>query len=59
MTVKVTYEISKEDYDKAIKEGPDSIISESVHMGYGVYGSSVTEADGRYYLTYQRGASCD
>lgn len=58
-TVVVTYEISKEDYDKAIKEGPDSIIGESIHMGYGVYSSSVTEADGKYYLTYERGSFCD
>ncbi len=58
-TVIVTYEISKEEYDKAIKEGPDSIISDSVHMGYGVYSSSVTESDGKYYLTYERGSSCD
>ena len=55
----VTYEIPKEDYDKALEKGADSIISDAIHMGYGVYGSSVKEVDGKYYLTYSRGNSCD
>lgn len=59
MTVDVTYEISKEEYDKALTEGPESIIGDAVKMGYGVYRSSVSEADGKYFLTYTRGSSCD
>ena len=57
--VKVCYPIEKEDYDKAIRDGADSLISQDIHMGYGVYGASVTEVDGKYYLSYTRGSSCD
>lgn len=55
----VTYEITKEEYNKALSEGPTSIISDSIVMGYGVYGAAVTEANGKYYLSYERGDSCD
>lgn len=58
-TVTVNYEISKEDYDKALENGVYSIISDSIKMGYGVYGARVYGADGKYYLTYERGSSCD
>ena len=57
--VDVCYEISKEEYDKALEHGADSIISDAIHMGYGVYGANVKENDGKYYLTYSRGDSCD
>ena len=57
--VDVTYKITKEDYEKALAEGADSIISNSIHMGYGVYSSKVYEVDGDYYLSYRRGDSCD
>lgn len=57
--VRVTYEIPKDDYDKAVKEGADSIIGEHIHMSYGVYGSAVYESEGKYYLSYTRGDSCD
>jgi hypothetical protein len=55
----VTYEIPKEDYDKAQKEGAYSLIGDAIKMGYGVYGARVYGADGKYYLTYERGSSCD
>lgn len=57
--VDVTYEIKKEEYDKALEHGADSIIGDAIHMGYGVYGSNVKEVDGKYYLSYSRGNSCD
>lgn len=57
--VDVTYEISQEKYEKAKAEGPESIISDSILMGYGCYGAKVYEANGKYYLTYTRGNSCD
>ena len=53
------YRISKEEYEKAQSEGARSIIGESELMGYGVYGARVFEQDGEYYLTYERGSSCD
>ena len=57
--VDVNYEISKEDYEKAKKEGPYSLIGDDIKMGYGAYGAQVHEIDGKYYLTYSRGSSCD
>ena len=55
----VMYEIPKEEYDKALKNGADSIIGDAIHMGNGVYGAKVSEVDGRFYLSYCRGDSCD
>ena len=55
----VTYIISKEKYEKALKDGADSIIGDAIHMGYGVYSSRVYKDDENYYLTYERGDSCD
>lgn len=56
----VTYEIDKEKYDKAIEEGAYSIINPDIIMGYGVYCAEVTATeDGKYYLHYERGSSCD
>ena len=57
--VDVTYEITIEEYDKALEHGADSIISDAIHMGYGVYGANVKEVDSKYYLSYSRGNSCD
>ena len=57
--VSVTYEITEEEYKKAQEEGPRSIVSESVIMGYGCYGAAVSEHDGKFYLSYERGDSCD
>ena len=53
------YSIPKEEYEKALREGADSIIGDAIHMGYGVYGAKVFETDGKYWLTYDRGDSCD
>lgn len=57
--VDVSYQISKEDYEKAKKEGVKSLLSEAVICGYGFYGGKVTEVEGKYYLSYTRGDSCD
>ncbi len=55
-----TVEISKDDYQKAIAEDAMAIItSPRLLYGYGVYSASVREIDGKYYLTYTRGSSCD
>lgn len=56
---RITIIISKEDYQKAIEHGADSIISDAIHRGYGVYSSKVYKTDDNYYLTYERGDSCD
>lgn len=57
--VNVKREITKEEYEKAIKESPYSLIPENIIMGYGAYSASVSEVNGTYYLTYNRGDSCD
>lgn len=53
------YEISKADYDKALKNGAESIINNAIKWGYGVSMAKVTEIEGKYYLSYKRGDSCD
>lgn len=57
--VSVKREITEEEYKKALEEGPRSIVSEAVICGYGCYGATVSEYDGKYYLSYERGDSCD
>lgn len=57
--VDVEREITKEEYEQAKSKGAASLVSDNVKMGYGLYSSSVYEKDGKYYLEYQRGDSCD
>ena len=52
--VNVKREITKEEYEKAIKESPYRLIPENIIMGYGAYSASVSEVNGTYYLTYNR-----
>lgn len=56
--IHVCYEISKEEYEKA-KENPYKIVGEAIVMGYGCCNAEVNEIDGKYYLSYDRGESCD
>lgn len=56
--IDVSYEITKEEYEKA-KDDPKAIISDAIKIGYGCYGAKVTEVDGKYFLSYRRGESCD
>ena len=57
--VDVCFEIPKEEYEKALDEGAESIINPGIIMGYGVTHAKVTEVKGKYYLSYSRGESCD
>lgn len=57
--VHVTREISKEEYQKALEHGPKSLLSEAIICGYGCYGAEVKEVEGKYYLSYSRGETCD
>lgn len=57
--VTVSYEISKEEYDKAKEKGIPSILGEHILCGYGYYGGEVKEVDGKYWITYKRGDTCD
>lgn len=56
--IHVSYEISKEEFEKG-KKNPYDLIGIDIKMGYGCYRAEVTEVDGKYYLSYDRGESCD
>lgn len=57
--IDVKREITKEEYEKALKEGPYSLIPQNIIMGYGACSAAVAEVNGEYYLTYSRYESCD
>lgn len=52
-------EITEQEYKQAQEQGPRCLISEAVICGYGCYGARTIELDGKYYLEYERGDSCD
>ena len=60
------WEITKEIFDEAIANGgtiPSNryleVFGASLVMGYGIYRTSVREADGKYVVDFSRGATCD
>jgi len=58
--VPIKREITKEQAEKVIHENDwSNIFSQSEVCGYGVYGERVREEDGKYYVEYYRGDSCD
>ena len=60
MTRTITKEITKEQYDKATKEhDATGIFSVTEVCGYGVYNERFYPRDGKYYVDYQLGDSCD
>lgn len=61
-----TKEIPKEVYDRAMEHGGHltgadeaKTFSQAILCGYGLYGTQVYEEDGKYYVKYQCGDSCD
>lgn len=53
-------EITKEQYDRAVNDHDASgIFTDSEVMGYGVYKTEYIEEDGRYFVTYELGDTCD
>lgn len=59
-------EISKEMYEKAMKNNGSIPVADelevfgiSICAGYGLYGTSVAEEDGKYIVNYKIGDSCD
>lgn len=59
-------EISEEVYNRAIlnnnyiaKEDQEEVFTISERCGYGVYADRVFERDGKYFVAYERGSSCD
>ena len=62
-----TREITKEQFDRALKyrngyltkEDMEVVFDESERYGYGVYGGGVIERDGKYYVRFSLGSTCD
>lgn len=53
-------EITKEQYDRAVNNHDErGIFTDSEVMGYGVYKTEYIEEDGRYFVTYELGDTCD
>ena len=66
MMTTMTREINREQYERAInnhriltEEDRDSVFSISERFGYGVYGGTVFEEHGKYYVLYSLGSTCD
>lgn len=58
--IEVKREISKELAERAIHENNwEGIFDISEVCGYGVYGSRIIEEDGKYYVQFSRGETCD
>lgn len=64
--VDVTREISKEFYDQCVskskkdsREAVEKYLGMAITAGYGLYGYNFYEKDGKYYLKFTRGSSCD
>lgn len=57
-------EITAEQYERAkngylTEENREAVFSPSELYGYGVYGGDVIERDGKYYVRYSLGSTCD
>lgn len=57
-------EITAEQYARAkngylTKEDREMVFSPSELYGYGVYGGDVIERDGKYYVRFSLGSTCD
>lgn len=53
-------EITKEQYDRAVNDHDTSgIFTDSEVMGYGVYSTEFIEENGKYFVTYELGDTCD
>ena len=64
--IKSQREITKDQYDRAMQNrgyltnaDKDDVFSVAELCGYGVYGAIVFEKDGKYYVGYSIGDSCD
>ena len=59
-------EITKDIYERALTnrkyivgEDMKKVFDEAEMCGYGIYGTQVFEKDGKYFVHYYRGSSCD
>lgn len=61
-----TREITKEQYDRAqqhagylTEDDTEVVFTDSERLGYGVYGGHTHYVDGRYYVCFWLGSTCD
>ena len=60
MTDWIERELTEEQYRKAVEEGDArGIWTQSEVCGYGVYSEHFYERDGKYYVSFRLGSSCD
>ena len=66
MTYGNVKKITKEQYDRAMenngsicKDDIPAVFTEAERWGYGLYGNSVFEKDGEYFVQYTLGSTCD
>ena len=53
-------EITKEQYDKAVNDNDcQGIFTSQELMGYGVYNRQFYELEGKHYVSFYLGDSCD
>lgn len=63
--VEIKREITKEKYEKIMEKNgfvssnDSEIFADWEIWGYGVYSPKVIEEDGKYYVKFERGSSCD
>lgn len=56
----MTREITKEQYKRVIEDHvAEGIFTDSEVMGYGVYEEEYYEKDGKYFVDFSLGSSCD
>lgn len=56
----ITREITKEQYINATeKHDAKGIFTAQESMGYGIYGERFYERNGKYYVSFMMGDSCD
>lgn len=60
----ITRKITKEKYDyyesqPSVSAAIKADMSDDIIYGYGYYGGSVYESDGKYYMKYSIGNSCE
>lgn len=53
------WELTEEDIKKIEEKGIYSMFSDSMIMGYGVYGAHIADKDGKKVLRFSMGDSCD
>lgn len=52
-------EITEEEFAQVKEDGFGVLIPDSLYMGYGVYNEQIVIKDGKLFLQYSRGDSCD